>query len=551
MINNVIDYFKSIDKLERLLWLLIVPIIIIECFLFNWITPKAYSGDEVIECSFSSTDNNPNYGSSVDIVLDTNNNRNIRSIFVTDSEFLAYVKDQINGNNSNFGDGILLVENGGYMHSYWSGTSNNFNAGNINTATYYAWQYLDSHEQAGLYPNLNVIYIAYDYRGNIGYNNEYLNTLSFKNDIEYVSSIEDMKKYLIDGDNSVVNTGDPNVIPEVSGSVPTPQKVKILDDGSNPAISWTNPKTVNKIDGINIEIKWKPALNLSYGADFKDTVLSEDFFNVYSGSLADSMGVLYDCFCIPSQSNTTFSNVLNGFNTLFDTHYVFDIDPSSDYDKSYVKFVINQDSNIHLDLYPYGVGNPPSVTGGSTNNLVGGAIDDKKSSKKNNTKNNQDIVGGDWADLAQNAISTLKGVYDTAVVANSDFMIRYYYMNNGKKVVSDWVDAKREFDNNSKPKDDTNISFRDNENNPISNPSYLPADTSVTSTNSSAWWETFFNTTDSAVDKLDDSMNILSDDVESGGFFAFFRQLFDEFPVFYGMLSFGLILAIILRVLGR
>lgn len=355
-----------------------------------------------------------------------------------------------------------------------------------------------------------------------------------KSEIGYVNTLDDLKAYMKNGDETKVEYSDPNNPPVVeSSNIPTPQKVQILDNGENPMIVWDNPKTALKFgDKLNVEIQFKPTFSLWQDLSFTESVICRNWLEAFKGKLDN-----HNAFCVLKNSDSVLNNNLNGYNVIFDDNYIFDTSPVTDYAKSYIKMVIDQ--NGETNLVPYGVGEPPTQARNiqkkinSKSGVVGGALSDTL-----------------WETLAPEALATIKGLFNGGTVTSSNFRIRYSCKDGNKILVSPWVNASREFNDDSTPKSDTNISFSDKDDTPIQNPTYLPATTTnVTPVSSDAWWMNFNGYTGTMFENLTQQMSDWTGD--TGGFVGFFGELFNEFPFLSWCLLFSLSLAIFLRIFGR
>lgn len=255
-------------------------------------------------------------------------------------------------------------------------------------------------------------------------NQSYSSTVSLTSDVElqYVDSWEDAKEYLINGNEDVLKLGDPNAPPkEVTDSnIPTPQKVKIINDGKCPTIAWENPKRALQFgDKLKVKIDFKPTFTLWMGlSPISEDLVCQDWIEAFEDYLNN-----HNAFSIKQDSSSQLPNDLNAYNFVVDDQYIFDTTPIEDYAKSYIKYVIDQNGNTNL--VPYGVGTPPTSA--------------TKMQKKLNAK--RGVVGGElgdsiWDTLAPEALATIKGLFDGGQTRNCQFRIRYEVEDGDKLLVS-------------------------------------------------------------------------------------------------------------------
>lgn len=388
-------------------------------------------------------------------------------------------------------------------------------------------------------------------------------------DVQYIDTPENLYKYMIQNNDDVVKTGDPfSPIVTEDGNIPTPQKVNLWDSAQNCAgLTWENPNSINKYvkdlgDNVGVEIEWKPSIALTLGMLTVDSLTSSEWLPVYKGVISKS-GSLINAFVSKKNDNARLDNNLNGYNYEIDDKFIFT--PTLN-DNDYLEQIAK---NNHVRLWY-----------ANEDNVVGGSLNDSevKSFKKNNIndsnelKTTKNVIGGEveseygdeGINVAPSGISKLdliqgiitgvgkvgKWIFDSFQIDTSNYRVRYYVKDGNNYSVSNWVDARRGYDTNENAKEPTNVNFTDSNNNPVSNPTYLPSNQVTSSdSNSNSWWDRFYNENNNVLANLQTAFANFTTD--SGDFFGFFRALFTEFPELYIFLCMGLGLAIMLRILGR
>lgn len=361
-------------------------------------------------------------------------------------------------------------------------------------------------------------YVCYFYLKNSVsdiYGQEYINSFMFKNDIEYVSSSTDVKNYF-DGDDSVVNLGDPyDEQTNVDSQIPTPQKVAVYKDSSSPSLVWSNPKGVANNDNIKVRIEWKPVITLTHGLYDVNSIIDQDYELLYYDSIGD-----YNSFCTLNNNGSPPPNVLNSYNTIYDSKVLFSgtgAQQSNDWANYYI-VKNNVDWVSRVD--PFG-----------TNDIFG------------------------------------KGTYSGVRIPDLKYRIRY----ETETGVSDWIYSDREFDsdNVSGPSQHSSTHSRNASGEPVSNPTYTPNNDNkvipqneVDNQNDSDQKKSnsifdfisgFFDTIISAITAIFEKLKELVDSISNGtgSFFSFFGDLFGAFPQLLGIFLLGLVVTVLLRILGR
>lgn len=350
-------------------------------------------------------------------------------------------------------------------------------------------------------------------------NKTFSGSVEIPDDIEYVNSWEDAKKYLIDGNEDVLHVGDPNEVEVKSNSnIPTPQKVHVADDGNNPTITWINPKglKVSVTSEPMVEIQWKPTINLDFVLKRSLELISPDWITVANDVLQDYTG-----FTIRGNKGTPISEQLNAYNLLYDDKFVYQYDSNDD---DYVE-MIARNQGIPL--------NPVYDGGGGYHLIEAGVVSPVQ--------------------LQQTDVSNLQNVFTKANVGKNNYRIRYYYLDNGVKYVSDWVEAYRTFGSDGQGKDDESINFVNNDDESVQNPTYLPYNNNVS--NNDSWWFVpwYQEKTQELHNISDEHINVAIEQGsnDDGGFLAFFSTVFQNFPHLYTLFIISILLCIGLRIVGR
>lgn len=379
---------------------------------------------------------------------------------------------------------------------------------------------------------------------------------SYEMEVQYVETLNDVKKYL-QGDNSVVKNGDPtnNEIVDENGNIPTPQGVKLYNDGQCVGLVWDNPKMINKLVGkygdVSVEIKFRPTLNYNLDLFRSKTLTPTEYIGGLTTSLSDH-GSLYNGFMTLFSNRSTVSNKLDKYNIKFDNHYIFtDNILDSDYANLVCKMLGHKlwyvpDSLLDAVL--------PARGGSLPANTLAGEMIDKKS---NGVKAGE---GGSAVDVGLKVLDSLgnlsdfvtntKELMNNVTVGHSDYMIRYYMMDGNKKICSKWVNVNQSYDDNSSATDEQSTNFKDVENNPVDNPNYnYPSSTSSSSSTGDSWWTHFDDSTKTVFDSLSEQMEQLTE--SDGGFMQFFGELFSTFPWLAGIFMLALSIALFLRIFGR
>ena len=546
MQDKIQEITRRHNRLLNILLALYVILCLIFALLMNgfFVKPKAFTNDFSWEITGTCI-NNGGYGTNTRTVRYTSNGRT-KAIFYTDPNFIELLNDVISANNQteitatcvmirardrDLGGTITETEISSEGGSVPALRNNSLFLDRGTTLYNY---FTDLGYELPPISGRSYI-VSYMVNGTVDNSPDNIYTAEFASDVEFVDNAKDLKSYLVDGDDSVINVSNPDNPPIVEdSSIPTPQKVKIINDGKCPTIAWENPKRALQFgDKLKVKIDFKPTFTLWMGL----SPISEDLVcNEWIVAFEDFLNN-HNAFSIKQNSASQIPNDLNAYNYIVDDQYIFDTSPVEDYAKSYIKYVIDQNGNT--SLVPYGVGNPPTSA--------------TKMQKKLNAKSG--VVGGELADslwdtLAPEALATIKGLFDGGQTRNCQFRIRYEVQDGSKILVSPWVNATKQFDVNGNSTSDTDITFSDKDDTPIQNPTYLPASsTNVTPVSSDAWWMNFNGYTGTMFENLTQQMSDWTGD--TGGFVGFFGELFNEFPFLSWCLLFSLSLAIFLRIFGR
>lgn len=539
MVDKRQEITRRHNRLLNILLALYVTLCLIFALLYNgfFIKPKAYTMNDNADITFSGTCSGGETYNQTGTLYTNYTLQPERGIFFYNEELEEMMGTYVNNRFSSWS------QSSGLCYVYYGGGINyNVNYSSIDGApsALHRFQAIGVYNGANYNPFIkefgfndnNIPGCDYVYGGVEGQNVYGFNLTS---DIQYVDNGEDLYKYLVLEDDSVVKTGDPTHPVEVeSSNIPTPQKVKIINDGKCPTIAWDNPKRALQFgDKLKVKIDFKPTFTLWMGlSPISEELVCQDWIVAFEDFLNS-----HNAFSIKQNSSSILPNDLNAYNYIVDDQYIFDTSPVEDYAKSYIKMVIDQ--NGDTSLVPYGVGQPPT----QARNLQ----------KKLNAKSG--VVGGNiteslWDTLAPEALATIKGLFDGGQVRNCQFRIRYEVQDGNKLLVSPWVNATKEFDVNGNSTSDTDITFSDKDDTPIQNPTYLPAtSTNVSPVSSDAWWMNFNGYTGTMFENLTQQMSDWTGD--TGGFVGFFGELFNEFPFLSWCLLFSLSLAIFLRIFGR
>lgn len=561
--NEKIYIQRKYNKCINILLAIYVILCLVLSLLFNgfFIKTKAYNGSftEQIEmsCSGYAGANDTPIGGSTTLNI-TGSNNNSKGVFYFGEDLKEFMNTSVFSDNFSVHDAFCYV----YYNSTYSYTSpvDNLTNNGAESSTF-----LNNNNITGFTATL--LYLDKSFNLN-NPSQKLVTTTSLETDVDYVDNLTDLQKFL-NGDYTVVNHGNPSKPTTTQdGNLPTPQKVNLWDSAQNCAgLTWDNPKSINKYikelgDNVGIEIEWKPSIALTFGMLTVDSLTSSEWLPVYKGVISKS-GSLINAFVSKKNNNARLDNNLNGYNYEIDDKYIFT--PTTN-DNDYLEQIAK---NNHVRLW---YANEDNVTGGSLNESDVRSFKKNTLDDSNELMTNKNVVGGEaetpvgeeGVNVAPSGISKLdliqgiitgvgkvgKWIFDSFQIDTSNYRVRYYVKDGNDYTVSNWVDAKRGYDTNENAKEPTNVNFTDSNNNPVSNPTYLPSNQVTSSdSNSNSWWDRFYTENNNVLANL--QIAFANFTADSGDFFGFFRALFTEFPEFYIFLCMGLGLAIMLRILGR
>lgn len=483
MFNYKFDFFGSrFRKIDILCISLIVIWALIISLIYCDFNVKAYNDDSFSINFHGSTVGNLDGDGSINSTVTYNNPNNSYGIFFINNDFNDYIINNLVNSGWDYSSNMLIYvgDNNSSYSVNNSGKSLGRLYGNVNWTA--ARSYLANQLNIN---NTNYIYNVFGVTNEANYssgppnnfNQAYNVTFDFDN-IQYVTSYEDLYKYLVDHDSSVVKIGNPFDDTIEDDSLPVPQELgtDIQNDslGTPPFISgvWKNPDSLLasfEASTINVDIQYKPTY-LYYKKVFNIKIgkySSSEYIDIYNGSLG-------------SLNRWIRYNAENG--------------------------------------YPSGT-NETNVS-----NMV----------------NDIDLVASD-----NNIVSY--AARSTQIDNGSKWRIRYRIGNK----TSLWV----VFNINSvgSPTSKETVSFENASGDSVSPEDVNYNNSSQTSNSNNLTLGNFFDNLSANIQNIVSSVSSLfnNTDNNTGGFFGFFKELFNKFPQFYAFLVLGLLLAILLRILGR
>ena len=320
-------------------------------------------------------------------------------------------------------------------------------------------------------------------------------------DVQYIDSPENLYKYMVENNDDVVKEGNPNKV-TLDNTLPLPQKVSISEvpivapyvpsgqNGASIQASWVNPNKFGD-DDLN-----ELCVQVKFSATYK----------AYSSILGIPKG----------KFNTPFTDVktIN---------------------------INNPNVNKMIDHYiSYGINDIPMSI----------VIDSQGYNKTFTSYEDTALFNNVTSTFSSNGLDPFgytpnHTVYE--LIKGTKFSIRYKLGNK----VSYWVDVN--YSGNNVTSNETTFSDNNNKSVDPEDVNYDYAANSINPNDNSLSIMNFFDKLSSNIGSIFSSTNQYFDDASqgTGSFFNFFKAFWDEFPAFFALLLLGLVIAILLRILGR
>lgn len=273
--NEKIKFQRKYNKCINILLAIYVTLCLVLSLLFNsfFIKTKAFSDGFSYSISETATENGNIIGQKTTTV--TSQGRT-KAIFCTDPELKEIIDNLV---ASEYGEGMVgtLIRVRTPEQGLGGTLSSTSTGGGVNAQKYY----FVNETHPTLYAYFQKYNINLNFEDRSGVVELYLNGVNASfpdqiistkllDDVEFVNNGDDLRKYINDNDDSVVNIGNPDnpQLPE-DDSLPVPQALTCdlkNNDESAPRFisgSWTNPSSLlasYDAEKINIEIQYKPKL---------------------------------------------------------------------------------------------------------------------------------------------------------------------------------------------------------------------------------------------------------------------------------------------------